>query len=298
MVQRSHYDVIIAEFLVMGHFLHHNPYLPAVRRIISSHGCYTSTIQKQINLSPWSLQGIKNQIRLPNTERYEFDVYRSADHILTLTPQERYNLLDRAPDLKTTVIPYGVDLDEFRTNTLPDREKSILFTGYFHHKPNCEAVRWFTRKVWPILKAKHPDLKFYIVGRSPPNDLIDLRRQDENIIVTGEVESINPYLQNSQVYVCPIRSGSGFRGKILQAMAAGIPVVSTTLGAEGFPAQTGHNMILADSPTLMAREINLLLDEPGLRDRIAANATSLIDPAYTWDTCIDELERVLHEVVI
>ena len=297
MIQRSHYDVVIAEFLVMGHFLYHNPYVPPVRRIISTHGCYTATFRKQIDLNPWSWRGIINQIRLPAAERLEFEIYRSADHVLALTPQDRYELLEHAPELNATVIPYGVDLEAFSKDPIPDREKSLLFTGYFHHEPNCDAVRWFVRKVWPKLKQQHPDLKFYVVGRKPPPDIVDLRRQDENIIVTGEVASLDPYLENCQIYVCPVRTGSGFRGKILQAMAARIPVVSTTLGAEGFPAQTGHNVILADNAKIMADQVSLLLDEPELRNRIAENARSLIDPAYTWSAGIDRLENVLHQVV-
>jgi glycosyltransferase involved in cell wall biosynthesis len=298
MIERSHYDLVIAEFTVMGHFLHHNPWLPPVRRIVSVHSCYTTMLQNSIDINRWSPSNLWKEMLLPRLKRFEFDIYRSADHILALTPQERQNLLKHAPDLKTTTIPYGIDLDEFDGDPDHETDESILITGYFRHLPNQDAVSWFCNEVWPLVRKLHPKLKLYIVGRQPPAYFRDLARKHPGIIVTGEVEDLRPYLSKARIYICPMRLGSGLRGKILQAIAQGLPVVSTTHAAEGIPAQTGHNMMLADTPAIMANSIDLLLNEPELRKRLARNAKEILKPMYSWDVCTDKLEKVIKEVVV
>ena len=298
MIERSHYDIVIAEFTVMGHFLHHNPWLPPVRRIISVHSCYTTALQNSIDVNRWSPSNLWKEMMLPRLKRYEFSLYRSADHVLVLTPQERQNLLKHAPDLKTSVIPYGIDLEKYEADPDHETEESLLITGFFQHVPNQDAVAWFCQYVWPKVKERHPNLTLYIVGRHPPPFFKDICRRHPGVIVTGEVEDLRPYLSKARLYICPMRLGSGLRGKILQAIAQGLPVVSTTHAAEGIPAQTGHNMMLADTPAIMARSIDLLLNEPELRLRLARNAREILKPMYSWDVCTDKLEHVIKDVLI
>jgi glycosyltransferase involved in cell wall biosynthesis len=128
--------------------------------------------------------------------------------------------------------------------------------------------------------------------------MLEAARRDPNLVITGAVDDVSPYLNRARVYVCPIRLGSGFRGKVLQAMAAGIPVVATTLAAEGIPAQTGHNMLLADTPHTMEESINLLLQDGGLRRTIAANARELVVRRFAWNQCVDRLDQMLREMSV
>ena len=297
MVQRSHYDVVIAEFTVMGQFLRNNPYLPAVKRIVSCHSCYTTMLTNEINLNRWTPTHLWQELVLPRLRTYEFDIYRSADHVLTLTPEERYNLISYRPDLHISVVPSGVDVSRFTPCDKGESENILLFTGYFHHEANRDAAIWFAQSVWPKLKERYADLRLYYVGRDPTPAMKLLSKRDPAIVVTGEVPDLQPYLEKARIFVNPVRLGSGLRGKIFQAMAAGIPVVSTTLGAEGIAAHTGHDIMLADDAGVMVQQIDLLLSEPELRKRIACNARELIDSRYTWEQSIDSLENVLHSVV-
>jgi len=141
-------------------------------------------------------------------------------------------------------------------------------------------------------------LKFYVVGQWVTPDMNDVARREPNLIITGAVDDVSPYLSRARIYVCPIRLGSGFRGKILQAMAAGIPVVATTLAAEGIPAQTGHNILLADTPHTMGESINLLLQDGGLRRTIAANARDLVVRRFAWSQCVERLDHMLREMSV
>lgn len=297
MVERSHYDMIIAEFSVMGQFLSANPYLPATRRVISCHGCMTGACDSATDMLGYSPQGLCNRVRARDLQRCEFGLYRSADLVLALTPQDRQDLLRYEPSLRTAVVPYGVDTQHFRPHRDVAREERIVFTGYYSDQPNRDAVLWFAHSVWPMLRDRHPGLTFYVVGAGPTAEMRELSRRDPRIVVTGEVDDVAPFLAQAQVYVCPMRMGTGFRGKILQAMAAGLPVVATTMAAEGVPAHTGDNIILADTPHVMAEGIELLLGDAELRRAVAGRARDMVVKRFSWSHCVDVLENVLQELV-
>ena len=158
------------------------------------------------------------------------------------------------------------------------------------------AARFAETVFVPALKARRPGLKFYVVGPGPDAEMYDLARKDPSIIVTGEVDDLRPYFQKAKVFVCPVRLGSGLRVKILEAMAAGVPVVSTMLGAEGMPLHTGDNCLLADRPEIFAQNIELLLSDEDLRKSIAKQARTLVLDRFEWDRGITALEDVMAEV--
>ena len=297
MVERTRYDVVVAEFGGMGQYLHMNPYLSAVRKVISVHQCHTVAGRKALDLLGFSPRALREWLALKGLQRYEFDMYRNADRILVLTAEERFGVLSYAPDLRVTVIPSGVDTDHFKPGDPAAKEQALVFTGYYTDEPNRDAVMWFCRYVWPRLKVKYPDLTFCIVGPGPRPDMLELARKDPRIIITGEVDCIRPYLARARIFVCPNRLGTGMRGKILQAMAAGVPVVSTTLGAEGISIQQGENGFLADKPLIMAQAIDLLLSDPVLQANVARRAREMVAERFSWDRGIDLLETVLSEVV-
>jgi len=296
MIERTHYDVVIAEFSVMGQYLHRNTYLPAVRRIVSCHSCHTRAHRNDVILNPLSPQTVVRSIRAKGLAAYEFAMYRSADHVLTLTNAERISLLESAPELHVSVVPYGVDINHFQPSN-NKREKIVMFSGYFHDEPNADAAIWFMRTVWPELSHRFPEFNLYFVGRAPTPAMLDAARRDHRIVVTGEVEDMTPYLRRASAFVCPMRMGTGFRGKILQAMACGVPVVSTSLGAQGFRARTGDNILLADTPRTMLHSLELLLSDPQLRQNISRSAREIVQSRYSWNYCVDRLEDVLNEVV-
>ncbi len=299
MIARSRYDAAIAEFTAMGQYLFENPYLPAVRRVISVHGCVATALRKSIQVAPYSLPSLWKRLALSRIEPWEMALYRSADLVLTLTEEERQELLAGEPNVRTAVSPYGVDVDRFRPLPGGDeaREEAICFTGFFRDEPNCDAVLWFVEKVWFPLRKRFPKLKFYVIGSSPPPSIVEWGKRNLGIIVTGEVNDMAPYLARCLIYVCPLRIGVGFSGKILQAMSAGLPVVATSRSAQGFPVEPGHNIMLADTPHLMIENISLLLADRVLRAKIADRAREMIVTRFNWPRCVDTLESALREVL-
>ena len=296
MVKKDEFDVVIAEYSVMGQFIHNNSALPPVKRVISVHESYYLSRLKDYHHYGWGLKKLREAINLKGLKQYEFDIYQSADKVLTLTPQGKQELLAIHPDLDIAIVPHGVDSDEFLFSPLEYEEKSVVFLGNYLHYPNVDAVLFFHKEIWPGLKSQVPGIKFYIVGQDPPPE-IKAFSEDKSIIITGKVDDVKPYLKKGQVFICPVRLGGGFRGKILEAMAIGRPIVSTPLGAEGIPSIHGENILLAENPQSFIRSITDLLTDSDLFQKIQRNGRKLVEDKYAWAKGVEVLEEVLEELV-
>src|SRR5271156_4290316 len=164
--------------------------------------------------------------------------------------------------------------------------------------PNRDAVEFFARAILPRVRAVFPEARLIVAGRNPPRQFVDQFRSDPKIEFTGTVPEMRPYLSAATVVVVPLRLGSGTRIKILEACAAGKPVVSTSLGAEGLGLAAEKEIILADDPDQFARSVVTLLRDPARRDAIAASARIVILERYSHlalkrslETVISSLER-------
>jgi len=296
MVRKDRYDFVIAEYSVMGQFLHKNPLLPPVRRIMSVHECYYLARHKAYRHNRIGFEKLKEAVNLKGLKKYEFDMYRNADKVLVLTPQGKKELLEICPELDIAVVPHGVDVENFSFSGLEEKEKAIVFVGNYMHYPNADAVLYFHGEIWPLLKSRLPEVKFYVVGQGPPPEVQNLSK-DKTITVTGRVDDVRPFLKKGRVFICPVRLGGGFRGKILEAMAIGRPVVSTSLGAEGIPAHQRENIILADNPEDFAQGVEDLMTDDKLFERIRTNARKLVEEKYSWEKGVKVMEGVLEKMM-
>jgi glycosyltransferase involved in cell wall biosynthesis len=185
------------------------------------------------------------------------------------------------------VIPNGVDAEYFRYVPHARPTRILVFSGSMSFPPNVEAVLWFRRHVWPSLVQRYPDVSWYIVGANPHEAVRGLG-EDENIVVTGFVDDIRPFVQQSSVVVAPMFSGSGIKNKVLEAMACGRAVVTTPLGIQGIDAKAGEEFELAtDGPGFVA-SIQRLLDEPDLANAVGLAGRRLVETRYSWDQVVDE----------
>lgn len=296
MVAKDGYDFVIGEYSVMGQFIHKNPLLPPVRRIISVHECYYLARLKDFRLHKWGKKKLRELINLKGLKRYEFDMYAQADKVLTLSPQGKDELLAIRPDLDIAVVPHGVDVEHFAYSNPRDGEQNIVFVGNYLHYPNVDAVLYFCQEIWPRVKVLCPESKFVIVGQAPPSQIQKLA-DDGSIRVTGRVEDVTPYIRKAQVFICPVRLGGGFRGKILEAMAVGRPIVSTSLGSEGIPGKSGENIMIADDPQEFAMAIERLLKDRELYDRIRQAGRKLVEEKYDWAKGVAVLEGILEDMM-
>lgn len=297
-VEKGRYDIVIAEFSEMGQFLHKNPYLSAVHSVISCHRCMTASYEKYRDTKEVSLRAyLKSIPQLRGLRKYEFDMYRSADRILVLTPQDRFTMQYYAPDLAISVAPSGVDIERLKYSPEERRDPIILMTGYMKDPANEDGAVWFAHHVWPAIRDKYPEIKYYIVGSSPGPRVKKLAAKDPRIVVTGRVDDLAPYCRKAKIFVSPMRLGSGLRPKVLEAIAFGLPVVSTSLGMAGIQAQTGVNCLVADTPELFIQSVEWLLTDPALRNQMAHNAQELVERKHALSIGLNQLEEILKSII-
>lgn len=298
MVTAFTYDVVISEYSMVAQYLYRNPDLADMKRVMSVHECYYLARRKAWRFQGLNREGVTALLHMKGLKRFEFDMYADADKLLTLTPEGRDELLEVRPGLDISVVPHGVDVEGFRPEQRPEGSTpTVMFLGNYPHDPNRDAVVFFAKEAWPAVREAVPGCRFLVVGRGPTSDMLELARHDPSIDITGQVDDVRPFLQQSDVFVCPVRLGGGFRGKVLEAMAAGVPVVSTSLGAEGLPARDGDNIVIADDAEQLASRTIRLLQDGDLRQKIAARARELMVENYSWQAGVKILEQVLREVV-
>lgn len=193
---------------------------------------------------------------------------------------------ERAPQARVTVYPNAVPLVPVPTR-VPDQ--AVVFSGNLEYHPNISAVRFFRQEIWPLLREQWPALVWRLVGKNP-HAIQTWISDDSRIEVRGPVDDAVSELARSQVAVAPILAGSGTRLKILEAWAAGVPVVSTTLGAEGLPVRSGEHLLLADSRVEFARAVSELLQDENLRVKLAAAGRRLVEKEFTWESAWKTLD--------
>ena len=240
---------------------------------------------------------MKLLLRLEYTKlrKYEADICKAFDKVITCSECDKQFL---SYSENVVVCPNGVDTDFFYFNESTKVSSSDLcFLGNMGYFPNVDAVLFFVKKIFPLVKKKISNVKFYIVGINPPDCIRKLARKYQDVIVTGFVEDVRSYLKKAAVAVYPIRCGSGIQNKVLEAMASGTPVVATQYALEGIQVNPEEHAIIADRPAEFASRTVELLADAGLRQRLATNARRLVEDVYDWDTYGRELETIYASVL-
>jgi sugar transferase (PEP-CTERM/EpsH1 system associated) len=222
---------------------------------------------------------------------YEIRLWSRFTRGVVVSEIERQTYLKLNPTLDLAVIPNGVDISHFRVTPLPtNQDPTILLNGTMSYYANVDAAVWFVEKIFPLILRRLPQTKLLIVGQNPVEEVQRLAR-DAQVIVTGSVPDMRDYLSQSNVVAVPLRIGHGTRLKVLEAMAAGRPVVSTSIGAEGLDAQAGKHLFLADNPTQFAASIIEILTKPRLAERIASDARQFVEKIYSWPIIGEKLNQ-------
>lgn len=196
---------------------------------------------------------------------------------------------------KPLAIGNGIDTDYFipRIQTSNNDHPVFIFTGVMDYKPNIDAVLWFTNYVWPRIIGKYDLSKFIIAGMNPSSDIKALANI-QGVEVTGFVEDILPYYHRSDIFVAPLRIARGVQNKVLQAFSCGIPVVSTSMGAEGIDCTDGQNVLVADTADAFFDKIDMLINNTNLYNSIKDNALELAHKRYSWSGRLSALGRILE----
>jgi glycosyltransferase involved in cell wall biosynthesis len=214
--------------------------------------------------------------------RHEVLAVRGADVAITMSEEDRNALAPFVDPSRLRIVPNGVSCADFPFAPEASEPEAVLFVGFFRHSPNIEAVLWFADEVLPRVRGSSPGVRFLVVGAYPPPALEDLARTHPEVEIAGRVPETASYYRRAAVFVAPILRGSGTRLKILEAMASGTAVVSTTIGAEGLGAPPDTIRIADDAPRFADAVAGLLADR-AKRLRMAVRARAFVEERFDWD---------------
>lgn len=218
-------------------------------------------------------------------EALERRVFKRADLVLACSAFDADVITTMAPGTQVSVIPNGVDLGLFRFR--PERKSAdppvLLYTGLLSYWPNADACRYFVREILPVLKSRIGPVVFRIAGRCPPAEVMALANGME-VEVIPDVSDIRPAMDEADVFVVPLRAGSGTRLKILEAFAVGMPVASTTVGCEGLGVVHGEHLLVADDPAEFAGAVETILTNTKAAREMALQGRRLAEERHGWDT--------------
>jgi sugar transferase (PEP-CTERM/EpsH1 system associated) len=280
-IAREKIDVFQVEHSLLAAYLDAAPREGTCRTVLSLHNVcfeqYHRMARLEVGFAARGLYRLK-AFAMSKAERHYIPRF---DCCVVVSEVER-ELLQRAlPGVRLVVIENGVDCAQLQPLPESPSGSGLLFAGVMDYPPNTDGVMFFARSVLPRIRAFVPGVKLFVVGHSPPARVKALGRQP-GIEVTGYANDILPYYRRSKVTVVPLRAGGGTRLKILEAMALGRAVVSTTVGCAGLDVCHGVHLLVADDPQQFADGVVQLLGNDARRAELAGNARRLVEQRYDW----------------
>lgn len=258
--------------------------------VISAHNVESDVWSRLASADPNPIRRAFLKLQAMKMLVFERKVFSTAQFATAVSDNDA-GRIKRWGGTNVQVVPNGVDLDECSVQPATEVVASnVLFVGSMDWRANQDAVRWYLNEIHPLVRSL-TDYRLWLIGRNPPGWLIEEAKESGNVVVTGEVPDVKPYLARSSIVIVPLRVGGGSRLKILEAFACGRPVVSTTVGAEGLEIEPGRDLHLADEPQEFAEAVNRLLRDPLQRADLVHAARQLVEARYGWDTIADTQAR-------
>jgi sugar transferase (PEP-CTERM/EpsH1 system associated) len=251
-------------------------------------------IYAQYHRIPWSWLYRMEAQRL---SRYENMVAQQCQHSIFVSKKEAEIFQERNADDAVSVIPNGVDLEYFRPGRSPSLtdNHNIAFTGAMDYTPNIDAVLFFYARIFPLIRISVPDAVFFIIGRNPPRKVRALG-SDQNVIVTGTVDDVRPYVLQAKVAIAPLRIARGIQNKVIEAMAMGVPVVGTSNAFQGILATVEDGVAVADDPVTFADEVIKLLRARENWEVRSRKTREYVRRSHVWKTHNARLEALLESL--
>lgn len=287
------FDIIQLEGLYLA------PYLSAIRRLSKAivvmrahnieHEIWERTSHQQRGWKGMYLQNLAGRIR-----RMELDYMNGYDAVLPITSRDGEMLRNLGCRIPMHIVPTGIDAAELEPDHSQLEYPAVFHIGALDWSPNLEGLDWFFTKVWPQVIRQFPDLKFYLAGRNAPPYLRNARHA--NLVFLGEVDNAYDFIRSKAVMIVPVLSGSGMRIKIVEGMALGKSIVTTSIGTEGISTTHRENIMIADDPVDFAAAVCELVENHGLFEKIGENAVTFVKENYDnlsiTKSCTDFLETL------
>lgn len=246
--------------------------------------------------APSRRKKLRAQFEARRLRRFEPAVVRAATARLAVSEEDRREI-ERMAGVPCGISPNGVDIDYYAFR--PRRERSpealwrLVMTGSMNYVPNIDAAHFLMDDILPLVQRTQPMVEVAFVGSNPDSNLLAREEKESAVRFTGFVEDVRPYIAEADVFIAPLRHGSGTRLKLLEAMAQGIPIVTTSVGCEGLDVRHREHLWIADTPADFAAGIAAVITDPTLAGAMTANARALVERTYSWERIAGELEVAL-----
>jgi glycosyltransferase involved in cell wall biosynthesis len=290
---RQHdYDAVVCEFVFMANFRF--PRASAQRRprlVLDEHNVEYDLLRRTAEATATGRR-VFQELNWRKLKREEVGIWRQFDACAVTSARDEEIVRCEAPSLRTAVVPNGVDIDEFvPVSDTKVEAKTLLFFGAINYFPNTDGALYFAREMLPSLRAQDPSIQLRIVGPVGEGPVMDLRSQ--GVQVLGFVDDVKTEIEKATVVIVPLRIGGGTRLKILEAMAMGKTIVSTSLGAEGLEVEHGKDILIADTPEEFVQQVSVALNSPELRERLGKEARKSAVALYSWPSAAKKMESLL-----
>jgi sugar transferase (PEP-CTERM/EpsH1 system associated) len=268
-----------------------------IAKVLNEHNIESAIMRRYaaVKKNPFMKAGV--WIEYLKMRRYEDMTWKRFKLCLVCSGTDKQQLHQRAPVPKVEVVSNGVDLEYFKALSAQIKKHSLVYVGQMNWHPNIDAVTYFLKEIYPRLKAAVPDVSLVIVGSHPPEAISKLAEQN-HAMATGYVPDTRPFVRQAEVFIAPLRIGGGTRLKILEAMAMGKAVVSTTVGCEGLDVTHEKNILIADNPKNFVESVIKVFNDASLRDKLGKEARQFVEERYSWEGITQELNMVLQREAV
>lgn len=285
---RVQFDVIQLESVLACQFS-----LPAgPKKLLDEHNIEYELLRRQSEQERSSIRRVYSRVEHARVRRFEQSAWKRVDGCLVTSERELEIVRRHAPEIAAAVVPNGVDLEYFQATDRPIEPFSAVFNGVLDYRPNVDAALYLVDQIWPLVLEGCPQAQLSLVGRTPASEKRRLRRP--GVTVTGEVADLRPYLDRAAVVAVPIRIGGGTRLKVVESLALGKAIVSSSLGCEGIAVTPGRDLLIADDPRSFAERILELFANEALRRELGRNGRALVEHEYSWDLAGEQIESLLE----
>lgn len=292
-VKKNPVDVIICDAIYRT--LNISFEIPAYK-ILYEHNIESVIIRRYIQNETHLFKKLFALLEYWKLEQFQKKIWRRFDCCIVCSSLDKKIIEEKAKKINIHVINNGVDTDYFNQNSYIRDKNTLVYTGEIGWYPNEDAVIYFVKNIFPLIKRKKPQTSFWIVGNNPSPRIEKLIKEDNSIIVTGFVEDVREFIGKACIYVVPLRIGAGTRLKILEALSMQKPVVSTSIGCEGLKVKHNQHLLIEDEPERFAKAVLTLLNDEDLQNSLGSKGRRLVGEKYDWRVVFKDFGQILEAI--